>query len=255
MTYNTPITDADLHAYVDDQLAPSRRKEVEVYLQEHPEALLVIEEYRRINTGLHALFDPVLEEPVPPQLAVARPRRWQMLRVAAIAAWVSIGGVIGWVLHPAATTQTIAVSAVHEDLIRPAAFAHAIYSVEVKHPVEVSADQEAHLVAWLSKRLHTEVRAPDLSSQGLILVGGRLLPSTNRMAAQFMYERNDGIRITLYTRQGVWDNEATSFRFERIANTGVFYWIDGPLGYALVGDLERKELLAVSELVYQHLHQ
>jgi anti-sigma factor RsiW len=103
--------------------------------------------------------------------------------------------------------------------------------------------------------MHSEVRAPDLSSQQFSLVGGRLLPSTNRVAAQFMYQREDGARVTLYTRHGAWDNDTTSFRYTRIDNTGVFYWIDGSMGYALVGDIERTQLLALSEVVYQHLHQ
>ena len=31
--------------------------------------------------------------------------------------------------------------------------AHRVYVSEVRHPVEVGADEEAHLVQWLSKRL------------------------------------------------------------------------------------------------------
>ena len=45
---------------------------------------------------------------------------------------------------------------------RRAANAHAVYVPEVRHPVEVGADQEAHLVQWLSKRLAVPVRAPAL---------------------------------------------------------------------------------------------
>ena len=37
-------------------------------------------------------------------------------------------------------------------------------------------------------------------------------------------------------------------------NIGVFYWIDGPFGYALSGDLEKPELLRVAQLVYQQLN-
>ena len=86
-------------------------------------------------------------------------------------------------------------------LVQPVSFAHAVFSTETLHPVEVSAKDEQHLVGWLSKRLHTEIKAPDLSSNNFELVGGRLLPSTNRMAAQFMYERSDNIRITLYSKK------------------------------------------------------
>ena len=37
MTSNDPVIEADLHAYVDDQLDVGRRIEVEAYLSERPE--------------------------------------------------------------------------------------------------------------------------------------------------------------------------------------------------------------------------
>ena len=49
---------------------------------------------------------------------------------------------------------------------RRAAVAHVVYSPEVRHPVEVAADQEAHLVAWLSKRLGTPLKIPRLDALG-----------------------------------------------------------------------------------------
>lgn len=251
MTYNTPITDADLHAYVDEQLAPGRRKEVEHYLSLHPEAMALTEEYRRMNQGLHELFDPVLDEPVPAQLAVSPVPRGSVYRVAAVVAWMAIGGVIGWILHPPASHRQQQV--VENALVQPAAYAHAVYSVEVKHPVEVSAEHEKHLVAWLSRRLQANVQAPDLQQQGFHLVGGRLLPSNQQLAAQFMYERSDGRRITLYIRHGTWEPADTSFRYAHIDRQSVFYWTEGTLGYALVGDLQRNDMLSVSEAVYHHL--
>ncbi|HEX9628148.1 MAG TPA: anti-sigma factor [Acidiferrobacterales bacterium] len=254
MTYRTPVTDADLHAYVDDQLEAGRRREVEDYLHAHAQAAARVEEYRRVNAGLRALYDPVLGEPVPAALRPARrdPRRWP--RVAAVAGWLLLGGVGGWLLHPAATVVTLAEGPMQRHLVQPAAFAHRIYAAEIRHPVEVGARDEPHLVAWLSRRLHTDIKAPALDAQGYILMGGRLLPSTDRMAAQFMYERADGLRVTLYIRQGVWKNEETAFRFASRDGVGVFYWIDGPLGYALVGELDRGELSALSEAVHRQLH-
>lgn len=73
------------------------------------------------------------------------------------------------------------------------------------------------------------------------------------MAVQYMYERKDGVRVTLYARRGAWNNEATAFKYAREGNTGVFYWIDGPFGYALVGELSKNELLRLSESVYRTL--
>jgi anti-sigma factor RsiW len=34
----------------------------------------------------------------------------------------------------------------------------------------------------------------------------------------------------------------------------VFYWIDGPFGYALAGDIERSELQKIARGVYQQLN-
>jgi anti-sigma factor RsiW len=256
MTNSTPITESDIHAYVDDELSSARRSEVEAHLRRHPEDALAAEEYKAINQTLKQLYDPVMEEPIPPQLIPAVPRQ-RVWAIAAAVAWMCIGGVLGWGLHPELSLQVAQAprqwDLLQPNLVKPAAFAHAVYTPEVHHPVEVSSEEEQHLVAWLSKRLHTDIQAPNLNPQGYQLVGGRLLPSTNRMAAQFMYERQDGQRATLYVRRGAWENDATAFHFERENSLGVFYWIDGPLGYALIGDLERTELQRLSEAVYEQL--
>lgn len=251
MIYRTPVTEADLHAFVDGELTAARQKEVEAYIRSHPEAAAMVEDYRRMNQALRQLFDPVLDEPLPAQLVTRPPRRW-LFRAAAVFTWIGLGSAIGWTLHPDAPIP-VARGPMLQDLVQPAAFAHSVYTTDIRHPVEITADDELHLVGWLSKRLHTDIRAPNLAQQGYRLVGGRLLPSTNRMAAQFMYERHDGVRITLYIRHGVWDNKDTSFRFDQKKNLSVFYWIDGPLGYALTGEVERTELSALSEAVYEQL--
>jgi anti-sigma factor RsiW len=135
-----------------------------------------------------------------------------------------------------------------------AALAHATYSPEVRHPVEVGAADEAHLVAWLSKRLGVQVRAPKLDDAGMSLVGGRLLPGESGPVAQFMYQSSNGRRLTLYVRQERSRNTETAFRYARENNVGVFYWIDRECGYAIASaDLNRDELLKVADLVYKQL--
>ena len=75
--------------------------------------------------------------------------------------------------------------------------------MEVRHPVEVDAGQEAHLVQWLSKGLGRQLTVPDLGATGFRLIGGRLLSAEDRPAAQFMYETDGGERLSLYLRSGV----------------------------------------------------
>ena len=131
---------------------------------------------------------------------------------------------------------------------------------EVRHPVEVGADQEAHLVQWLSKRLAVPVRAPGLSRHGFRLVGGRLLPGDDRPVAQFMYQNDAGKRLTLYVLsmpkvRTAAARQATesSFRFERVGEVNVFHWTDDTRGYALSGDLSREDLLPIARTVYDDL--
>jgi anti-sigma factor RsiW len=129
-----------------------------------------------------------------------------------------------------------------------------VYSPEVRHPVEVGADQEAHLVAWLSKRLGTPLKVPHLGDLGYSLVGGRLLPGERGPVAQFMYQDGKGQRLTLYVRVNPDDSGETAFRFAQEHGVGVFYWLDRKLGYALSGEVEKNELLRIATAVYRQLN-
>jgi anti-sigma factor RsiW len=215
-------------------------------------------ELKALSQGLHQLFDPVLDEPVPERIVAqirARRGRW---RAAAIAAgWIALGlgtgTITGWQLH-AARTSAPAPQAELPGFVKRAAVAHAVYSPEVRHPVEVAADQEQHLVTWLSKRLGVKVQAPKLDGAGLALVGGRLLPGENGPVAQFMYQTQNGRRLTMYVRVEASKNRETAFRYARDNSINVFYWIDRDCGYALASaDLGKEELQRVATLVYKQL--
>lgn len=254
MNDQPPVTEADLQAYVDAQLPAEQRRRIEDHLRNHPEAQQRVQAYRRMNEALHALYDPVLEEPLPEHLLPSRPPRLHWPRMVASVLWLIVGGALGWLLHPASVTTQLVEAPLQQHLVRPAAFAHSVYTTDRLRPVEIDAAEQQHLVAWLSERLHTPIQPPDLSSQGWQLIGGRLLPSTDRMAAQFMYQRGDGLRITLYTRRGAWENQLSAFQYARNDGMNLFYWVDGHLGHALVGALEQHQLLALSKAVQKQRH-
>lgn len=247
-----PITEAELHAYVDGGLSPVRMAEIAQYLAQHDEDARRVAEYRMQNQRLHEAYDALLVEPVPLHLhsaGGARKRRaWY--RYAAAAMLMLASGTAGWHLHDRVTGAR----AQSTQIARVAAMAHAVYSPEVRHPVEVGADQEEHLVRWLSKRLGTSLKIPHLAPQGYALVGGRLLPGERGPAAQFMYQDAKGQRLTLYVRVSNEARAPTAFRFAQENGVGVFYWIDGRLGYALSGETDRSELLRVADAVYQQLN-
>jgi len=242
----------DIHAYVDGRLDDAGRAAVAARLRDDPEAAARADAYRRQNESLHALFDGVLDEPVPARFdaRLRAARRRTLLQRAAVAAWLVIGPAAGWLAHGLLQGEPVAVMA---QLPRAAAVAHAVYTPEVIHPVEVTAEQERHLVKWLSKRLDAPLRIPDLNPLGYALVGGRLLPSDDGPAAQFMYQAAQGTRLTLYVRARESGESDTAFRFARENGVSVLYWIDGRLGYALSGDVDRTALLALGESVYRQL--
>lgn len=250
MKTDIPITDSDLHAWLDGQLSEARRIQVEAWLQAHPEKLQEFKKHQQLDSELHALLDPVISEPIPESLRIL-PRRRLFSRIAAAISFLLIGSLAGWQANNLFTPQQT--QHVEHNLVRPAMFAHVVYSTEEKHPVEVAAKQEQHLIKWLSNRLHTTIKAPNLLPFGYELVGGRLLPSTDRMAAQFMYQTNSGQRITLYVRRIQSVQAEAQFHFVESETVNTFYWIEGKLGYALSGDLKRRELLALASASFHQL--
>lgn len=248
------ITEEDLHAYVDGLLTEARRLDVEAWLAERPAEAEKVRAWTLQNNALRAGFNAVLDEPVPAHLAAlaARaPRRrfagaWKYAMAAGVFA---LGVAIGWVAR-----DQVPGAQASMPLARQAAIAHAVYSPEVRHPVEVGADQEAHLVAWLSKRLGRPLKTLQLQPMGYELVGGRLLSGPQGPVAQFMYQDGKGQRLTLYVtaqRAGARD---TAFRFSQEERVSVFYWIDGNYGYALSGEMGREPLLAIANAVYRQLN-
>jgi anti-sigma factor RsiW len=243
------ITESDLHAYVDGRLSASDRAQVEAYIANHPEDGERLKAWRDQASALRALYDPILDEPVPAELAAVSQRpAWH--RYAVAAGVLVVGIAIGWIARSAVvpSTQTPL------SLARQAAIAHVVYAPEVRHPVEVPADQEEHLVRWLSKRLGRDLQIPHLAPLGYELVGGRLLSGPQGPVAHFMYQDARGQRLTLYVSRTRGESRDTAFRFSQEDRVSVFYWVDGNFGYALSGETGREQLLTIADIVYKQLN-
>lgn len=259
----SPITEIDLHAYVDGQLPADRQAEVESWLADHPDDAARLHAYRAQNHALRERFGAVLDEPLPavlrtlaappaPQKTAWLPR-WSLQRMAAGFAIAVVSAVVGWMAHdqyPQAERVAQGMT-----LPRQAAVAHAVFSPDVRRPVEIRAEQEDQLVTWLSKRLGTPVRPPKLGALGYELIGGRLLPGGSGPVAQFMYHDASGQRLTLYVSTENASNRDTAFRFAQEGPINVFYWVDGQFGYALSAGIGKNELARVATAVYQQLEK
>ncbi len=196
-------------------------------------------------------FDPVLTEPIPARMYLRRPRWIGHARIAIVfMAGIAVGlGVAILRETPPASNPNIAAAA----LAARAARAHVVFAAEVRHPVEVEAKEQDHLVKWLSKRLGHPLKAPVLSADGYELLGGRLLSGPDGPVAQFMYQESGGKRLTLYVSRRNRAEQITAFRFAREGPVSVFYWIDRDCGYALSGDIDKTTLARIANTVYKQL--
>jgi anti-sigma factor RsiW len=242
-----PVTEDELHAYVDNELPAERRGDVEVWLSAHPDDAARVQAWRTMAEALHARYDSVLDEAVPKRLEIERlvrqPRQWIYGAAAAALIAFIAGGGVGWVAHGAAAAPTV-----FQRLTLEALDAHRLYVVEVRHPVEVPGSERAHLQQWLTRRCGWTVHAPELDATGLKLVGGRLLPGPTGPASFLMYESASGERFTLYTSRA--KTETAQMRYTAAENSGAMYWSEAGVGYVLSGPVDKTRLNQVARLVY-----
>ncbi|WP_256977666.1 anti-sigma factor family protein [Bordetella genomosp. 10] len=273
MEKDAAVSDDDLHAFVDGQLDAERAPAVLRHLQAHPEAAVRAAAWQAQRLQLRRLHRDAEPGPTPAALASvvrrhARRERWRPWAQAVAAVLLVAAGAAGarwWpAVDPATATATATVAsgnASAPQFVRDAATAYAVFAPEVRHAVEVPAQEEAHLVQWLSRRLGRPLTAPVLQSQGYRLLGGRLLAGgggddATAPRAQFMYEDARGRRVTLYVAvfpPGSRPRE-TAFRSLRNGDAESFYWIENGYGYALSAALPPAELQALAGVIYDQLY-
>jgi len=259
------IEASELHALVDGELDPARQAEVEALLARNPEDAKRVAGYRAQNAGMHALFDGIIDEDLPPIIAneLVVQRQWPR-RSGAVAAGIALliaGAVFGWVVRGAMApvnggatqiAQTAPPIDTKELMVR-AAMAHVVGSDEDLHLA--SSENIGDTSRYITTRMGKKVRVPQLSSLGYELVGSRVLPDTAGPAAQFVFEETDGARVTLYVRGESADG--LDITYALADDLTMFYWNDSKHSYALVREIDdetgREALLKAAKAVYRQI--
>jgi anti-sigma factor RsiW len=241
------FTDLDIHLALDGELPAEERPAFERWLEAHPEMKALSRRFEADRARLNEALAPILDEDLPLAFAAAgRPRmssrRSPWMRAAAAVLLVAIGGAGGYF---AGTLGWFAAESPATGIGSNAIAAHIVYANERRHVVEVGADEEDHLVGWLSNRLGTELVAPDFSAKGYKLIGGRLLPSGERTAAQFMYEDADGDRVSLYVTPDP-QHRQSGIQLRREKVGCAYYWLGNGYGYVVAGTSAEETLLALA---------
>lgn len=232
-----PITEDDLHAYVDAALDDARAVEVSAYLEAHPDIAARIRNYGAHRLGLRAALDPIVREPVPTRLNLAhmieakqarRPALWRMAAAATVL--LVAGGSAGWILHGFYQPPSEGILA----LAHEASGSYGVYASDKERPVELRADNSTELVDWATKSMGHRPVLPDLSNSGYRLMGGRIVPTPHGSALMLMYDDDRGTRLVMLTRPMLVDQNKPMAPHSEGKVSG-WSWAAGGMGYSLVG--------------------
>jgi len=238
-----PITEADLLAYVDDQLDPARRIEVEEHLAHDPQAAARIMADLKDRDALRLLHAAPLPRPAEPLLVAAgrleRALGWQEfgLKLRRVAAVVALIG-LGWFAHG----QVGLGITDSEASPKPPAFVEdALHSHEtsllrarmVSQP-EVEAYDPAEILA------ETGIRLPSLPEDWQVR-DAQIFPSRYGHSIEIAIDAGDLGRVSLFAAQApAFDVIAPMpARFDKAT---AVYWQTGELAYALTGTGSDKAL-------------
>lgn len=250
-----PITEDDLHAYVDEMLDPARTAEVAGYLDQHADVAARVRGYSRQRQDLRAALAPIAEEPVPIELNLermikARQRPARLLQFAAAAVvLLCLGGVGGWSLNRMVEPPTEGIAA----LAQEAADSYEVYAPDTLHPVEIKAAGQAELVEWIAQRLGRRLALPDLKGAGYRFMGGRLVATSHGPAILLMYDNDHGTRLVLLTRTMTIDPDRPMMEHASGAVAG-FAWSGKGIGYSLVGPLAPDALHPIANEVRRQVN-
>src|ERR1700719_4857281 len=95
-----PVTEDELHAYVDGELAPDRQAAVEAWLATHPDDMARVTAWRSLADAIRTRYGAVATEPVPDRLSLRQIERdgrsWRGMAAAGAVLALLVGGAAGW---------------------------------------------------------------------------------------------------------------------------------------------------------------
>ncbi|QUN30452.1 anti-sigma factor [Cupriavidus sp. KK10] len=257
MSENRPVQEEDLQAYVDNALDDTRRREIEAYMRHHPDVAGRIEGYIAQREQLRASLAPIVHEPIPPDLNLrhmleARRTRsggpWRM--AASVLVALCIGGMGGWIGRGATEPAPGGIAA----LAREATASYQVFASDTTRPVELSAEDSAALVSWVSTRLRRPVSLPDLSKAGYHYMGGRLVATEHGPAGLFMYDDGHGTRLAMLVRPMQVERDMPMKAHEQAGVAG-YSWANQGLGYSLVASASTSGLHPLADEMRRQIDQ
>jgi anti-sigma factor RsiW len=260
MSVDRPVTEYDLHAFVDNALDPIRRSEVQEYLNSHIDVARQVEAIVAQRNTLREALAPIANEPIPPQLDLARiieskrqarHSRWRVMegRIAASIALVAVGALAGWFANDLTAPPRAGIAS----LAQEAAATYRVYAPDEVRPVEFGPANTRELLQWVSGRLQRAVSVPDLAKSGYRFMGGRLVATPHGPAALFLYDDDHGTRVAMLVRPMAIERNAPMSEHTEGELTN-YAWSNQGLGYSLVATAPSKTLHPLADEVRRQIN-
>ncbi len=231
-----PITEADLLAYVDDQLDPARRIEVEEHLAHNPDAATRVMADLKDRDTLRLLHAAPLPRPAEPMLAAAtrleRALAWRELglklrRMAAVVALVGFG----WFAHG----QVGLGISDSEASPKPPAFVEDALHAHETALVRARMVSQPETAAYDPAEILTEtgIRLPALP-EGWQVRDAQVFPSRDGQSVEIAVDAGELGRVSLFAAYVPVFNVIDP-TVARSGEEKTVYWQTGQLAYALTG--------------------
>jgi anti-sigma factor RsiW len=254
-------TQSLMHGYLDGELDLVRSLEIEEHLQQ---CQVCGNEYRRHRALQSAIRNSSLYHEAPaglrdrvhsvlratgktgsrPAILVAsRQQRWDWWKLIGVAASLALVAVAAWnLILPRSRPPA-------ENLLAQEVVAGHVRALMATHLTDVPSSDRHTVKPWFTGKLDFSPSVVDLSTNGFILVGGRLDYLGNRPVAALVYQRRKHI-INLF----VWPSSQQAYTaLKPITRQGfnLLHWSESGMTYWAVSDLNAAELGEFERLVQE----
>jgi anti-sigma factor RsiW len=239
----------ELHAFIDGELDPARRDEVELRLASDTDLAARVEALRRDKEALARIYGPLIARSLPAELiekieshGERRADRLPLATLAALAASLVLLAIGTAVMRPTAPTQgdTIVAEALaaRDRTLQPGA----VGTIPVHKLVIASA--------LISKNLAMKIKAPDLSGLGYLLEAVQIYPTAQDRAVELVYRDDRDREFSLFVRRSPGQP-----RFDVFERDGmrVCVWQDDVVSTVMAGQMSAAEMQRLASLAYNGL--
>jgi len=242
-----PSFEAQLDAYLDDELAPPEARELEAHIAQCPECARFRDERLALRAAIKARVPgfqapEALRERVRTALRTRVPRRfgapviWRTLALAAALAVVALG------------SRTLSLRQASGDRLADDVLASHIRSLMPGHLTDVLSSDQHTVKPWFNGRLDFSPPVYDFADRGYPLLGGRLDYVDGRAVAALAYARRQHV-ITVFlwpaTRgpsSAPLTRDRQGYHLLHWTATDYTYWVVSDLGLVELRDFARMVL-------------